>query len=94
MANKINSIQVKEREFKNLQFYYNHNTLGVKIGIQFFKIVQDYSTKKQPIEKIIAAVENGEIQDVNDLYAFVRRGYTMSPTSLDTFMNNLKTKQG
>lgn len=92
MANKVHSIKPKEREFSNLKFYYTDKDVAVKVGIQFFKIVQDFANKRASIKDLLESVERGEIKDLNDLYVYMRKGYTLNPTTQEKFMNYLKEK--
>ncbi len=90
MANKIHSIKPKEREFSNIAFYYTEKDIAVKVGIQFFRIVQDFANRRETMKALVGAVENNEIKDMNDLYIYMRKGYTLSPSSLDKFNQIVK----
>lgn len=85
MAHTVDNIHVKQRSFSHITYFYTHNSVGVKIGIQFFRLNKAISSKNK-IEDLINAIEAGEVSTVNDLYGFMNKGYIMSATTKEKFM--------
>lgn len=77
---------LKTNKVGSLTFFYDDYSVGMKAGIQFFRITPDPAqSKKGTIEELVKIIEGGEISDVNDMYGVVRKGYYMSPTTKTAF---------
>lgn len=85
MVHKIDMVgPIKERSFSHITYFYTPNKVGVKVGIQFFRIGKS-PLGRAKIEDLVKAIENNEVSNINDLYGYMNKGYVMNLTTQDKF---------